>query len=508
MMRIFSVLAVVAALLLASCSSGSSTTKKAAAPPAATYAPGPCPQTPTPVPALATAKCGTLTVPEDRSKNNGRTIKLSVATIPAKSPTPAPDPIIHFAGGPGNDGLLFSQTLVDAGVNKDRDLIVMSVRGATTSNPTLVCPELDHHDDSLLDSVYDAPSTAQAQYDATAKCRDRILATYPGIDLSAYNTTEAAADYNDLRKALGIKEWNVFGHSYGTDLGITFVRLYPQGIRSVLLDGLVPPNEATPLWSWKSARESMDAIFAACAAQPACHARYPDPNKTLIDLVNKLEANPLHTTVTMPNGTQREIVMDGGALSNWMIRGAHHGADVPQWLDEMAHGNPTHIATEWAGYKAYDPDTEGTVGFGYYYGVTCSEWAPYANEAAERDQVRKMFPGYPESVLHNAPQLPFLTETCDQVWKVAKGPASVRDLPTTNLRTMLFSGTFDAQTGAGFADGVAAKFTNSMNLKFPGISHGPFVYPCGSSIAVSFWDNPNSPDTSCLPSVTIPPFKT
>jgi len=59
-------------------------------------------------------------------------------------------------------------------------------------------------------------------------------------DLSAYNSTESAADFVDLRKALGIAAWNVYGTSYGSYLAQTLVRDHPEGIRSVVLDSVLP----------------------------------------------------------------------------------------------------------------------------------------------------------------------------------------------------------------------------------------------------------------------------
>ncbi|MFJ8630263.1 alpha/beta fold hydrolase [Streptomyces sp. NPDC093568] len=58
--------------------------------------------------------------------------------------------------------------------------------------------------------------------------------------MSACNTTENAADFADLRRALRIHRWNVYGYSYGTDLALTYLRRHPQGIRSVAIDSVVP----------------------------------------------------------------------------------------------------------------------------------------------------------------------------------------------------------------------------------------------------------------------------
>jgi hypothetical protein len=45
---------------------------------------------------LARAKCGYLVVPEDRSRPNGRLIRLMVAEYPAQSSQKRPDPILYL----------------------------------------------------------------------------------------------------------------------------------------------------------------------------------------------------------------------------------------------------------------------------------------------------------------------------------------------------------------------------------------------------------------------------
>jgi hypothetical protein len=66
-------LAVALALVCAGCSSDGGDTKQEVAAPAE-FESGPCPQTPAPVASLANARCGVLVVPENRAKDNGRTI--------------------------------------------------------------------------------------------------------------------------------------------------------------------------------------------------------------------------------------------------------------------------------------------------------------------------------------------------------------------------------------------------------------------------------------------------
>ena len=135
------------------------------------------------------------------------------------------------------------------------------------------------------------PATAAA----IKACRDRLAAT--GVDLAAYNSTENAADIADLRVALGIDSWNVYGVSYGSKLALIVLRNHPQGIRSVVLDSVSPAtNNIVETW-WSAPASSFKAIFAACAAQPACAAAYPNLEADFTATVNRLDATPAITQV-------------------------------------------------------------------------------------------------------------------------------------------------------------------------------------------------------------------
>jgi hypothetical protein len=73
----------------------------------------------------------------------------------------------------------------------------------------------------------------------------------------------------------------VLGVSYGTDLALTYMRSIPEGARHHRSGA--PPPMATVAASWTMQREGL-TIFTP-AADPACHARYPDPLGTLVSLV-------------------------------------------------------------------------------------------------------------------------------------------------------------------------------------------------------------------------------
>lgn len=254
------------------------------------FVPGACPKPPEPIEALSDAECGFLEVPENRSRPDSRIIGLAVARIPAAAEKPAADPVVFMAGGPGADTFDDIPFLIDSGLNKDRELIVMAQRGNLYDRPNLACPEVDRFNEQAVGLGSDSQQAEQIMLKAVKDCRDRLTAD--GADLSAYNSTENAADFADLRRALDIPQWNVYGYSYGSDLALTYLRLHPEGIRAVAIDSVVPPQTVTLPWGWSSAAEGIDNIFAACAAQPACKDRYPDLPRLLTEQVRKLEANP------------------------------------------------------------------------------------------------------------------------------------------------------------------------------------------------------------------------
>ncbi|MCU7820332.1 alpha/beta hydrolase [Kitasatospora sp. DSM 101779] len=460
--------------------------------------PGACPTTAEPVP----GRCGFLEVPENRERHGGRTIRLAVAIIPASSAAPAAEPVVFMEGGPGGDAFGSIPFLVGSGVNRDHDLIVMAQRGTLHAQPNLACPEIDRFTADAVGLVYDAPSTGRRLVRAAKACRDRLTAD--GVELSAYNTTENAADFADLRKALGVRQWNVYGYSYGTDLALTYLRLHPEGIRSAAIDSVAPPQIVSLPWTWDSAREGIGAIFAACAAQPACRSRYPDLPDVLTEQVRRLEAHPLRLAAQPPaGGDPVQVVLDGGALVNLLVANAVKAVDVPAALDELAHGNPERFARAQA---AGATPVVGEFAHGLTQSVACSEWVPGFSEADVLKAGRRAFPGWPDTVLAQAPQLPFEHDVC-RVWNVPDRTAVQRVATRSKVPTLILSGTFDAKTGASWGRYTARTLPRSTAVLIPGIGHWVVPQsPCAQSVLASFLASPTAPDTACVAGLAPQPF--
>ena len=121
-------------------------------------------------------------------------------------------------------------------------------------------------------------------------CHNRLLDE--GIDLTAYNTAENAADVAALREALGIESWDLLGISYGTRLALEIMRDYPQGVRSVVLDSVFPPNADTPGEEALAPLWSLQWLFQECANDGYCSENYPDLETVFTDTVVALNDTP------------------------------------------------------------------------------------------------------------------------------------------------------------------------------------------------------------------------
>ncbi|MFF3861274.1 alpha/beta fold hydrolase [Streptomyces sp. NPDC002209] len=469
---------------------------------ASRFVPGPCPRTPEPIEALATARCGVLEVPENRARPGGRTIRLGVAVIPAVSAKPAKDPVVFMSGGPGGETFDDIPFLVSSGLNRDRELIVMAQRGNLYDEPDLACPELDRFYARSVGLPSYAPQTERLMLDAVKQCRDRLTAD--GTDLSAYNSTENAADFADLRTALGIKQWNVYGHSYGSNLALTYLRLHPQGIRAVALDSIAPAQSVSLPFAWAGAREGLDHLYKACAAEPRCKSRYPDLERTLNEQVRKLEARPLTLNVRPPQGGDPvKVVLDGGALLNVLVAKAIPLADVPAAIDELGRGHPERFARARA---AGSVQVIGQTAHGMTNSVVCSEWVPGHSAADVLNAGRRAFPDWPQSVQAQAPQLAFQEQVC-RVWNVPDRTATQRLAPAGAVPTLFLNGTFDMKTGASWAQKTARMLPHSTTVQIPGIGHWVVPQsPCAQKVLASFLARPAAPDTGCVAGLRWEPF--
>ncbi len=450
--------------------------------------------------------CGYLSVPENRSEPDGRTIRLLVATLKATSPTPAPDPIVWLTGGAGSPVIADANTAAGLGINADRDVIFVEQRGNYSSEPSLVCPEAGVFSAELVTKNYLDPATRELSKAATTACRDRLADT--GVDFAAYTTAENARDIADARVALKIDRWNLYGYSYGTLLALTVVRDHPAGVRSVVLDSVVPPNLELVEEFWPAAAAGFKAIFDGCAAQPSCAAAYPNVAEDFAATVERLTTTPVTVPVADPvTGATVPVVIDGYKLANLLVQlgGAHEAfSEVPGIVDNLANGDGSEAAAVLLDISAGPPI--GSTGLSL--GVYCPEYVAQTSPVEVRTKAKESLPQFPDAVLEQTPQIPFF-ESC-AIWDVGTAPLDVHAPVVSDVPVLLMAGTFDTITGVSWIEAVAPGLARSQTVVVPGVGHETIKSgPCPLAVMNQFIAKPMDPvDRTCVDNLALPTFKT
>ena len=299
-------------------------------------------------------------------------------------------------------------------------------------------------------------------------------------------------------------------------LAQTLMRDHPEGIRSIVLDSVLPTTY-TVAANWDNTRDGFDNLFQACAAEPACRAAHPRLKETFTGLVNKLEAEPLTTTVRDPvTGKDVKVVLDGGALIYWL---RSHTYSVPTLRDPpdrivgLAAGRRDSIEAivkdrvVRAGPPA-SPDVPA-LSYGLGLGVSCREDYPFATPEDLAAAGREAFPNYPASVQREGVGgWAYFNEDCRDIWKVPPAPKTMHQPVASSIPTLLISGSFDTLTSLAGAKAAAARLSHATIISIPGVGHTVSPWsPCAQAVINSFLAAPDhAPNTSCVGALKPPSF--
>jgi pimeloyl-ACP methyl ester carboxylesterase len=204
-------------------------------------------------------RCGTVGVPRNYDHPGAHRFKLAVVVVRSAQQPALPEPVVYISGGPGGPLTVYADHQARTPYAPSRDLVLVDQRGTGRSEPNL-CPDLDG---ALLDAAL-AVATDPSD-DALAKRRSvyaacRAEATARGFDMRDFGTSVTVADFEWVRRALGIERWNVYGESYGTTVAMTLVALHPETVRAAVLDSLYLPDPR-PMQSTNVA-DALDAFGA------------------------------------------------------------------------------------------------------------------------------------------------------------------------------------------------------------------------------------------------------
>ncbi|MBE2192650.1 MAG: alpha/beta fold hydrolase [Anaerolinea sp.] len=441
-------------------------------------------------------ECGYLTVPENRKVNNGKTIRIFVLTL--KSEQPNALPLAYLAGGPGLSAAMAVEAWRYEDITLPYDFIMVDQRGTGFSEPNLNCPEMEG-------IGYPAPA------DAVKSCKQRLLDR--GIDLSAYNSAESAADVADLRVAMGYSEWNLYGLSYGTRLALTVLRDHPEGIRAVVLDSVYPPNVNAYETLGVVTINAFQKLWDSCAADTACNETFPNLDQIFLKVVNDLNTTPITVSgQSIETGEDIELVVTGDTIIDRLAFGMLDDATIPTipgLLGLLAMGNYDFlplimgINPRAKGLPAQmDEEGDTSDSEGMRLAVECGEEFPFNS----KDRAAELLKNAPDVIRE-----PMLRRTLREfqeceAWGVTSMPDPIEnEAVKSSVPTLILTGRFDTTTPIEWAELTSQTLPNSYLFVIPTMSHVVTVTnTCVTEIFTSFLANPSqAPDSACIADLTL-----
>jgi len=438
------------------------------------------------------ARCATLRVPENRSLAGGRQIDLAIAWVPSAAKNPAPDPVVFLAGGPGQSALQAFPTVHHAfrDVLRQRSVLLVDQRGTGRSRP-LECPRTL---DPVALRTLDTSSVDEARR-LTVACRDEIG---PDVDLRAYTTNDYVADLEDVRRALGVAQFNLIGGSYGTRVGLEYLRRHPASVRALVLDAVVPPTLILGADHARNLEDAVNAQFARCDADAECKQRFGSPRAKLDELRERLRDQPQRVSYRDPLSNEtREDELNEAAVTA-VVRFYSYAPQlfgmVPMLLTEAVGGRydtlmaQSRMMEQLVGEQIYIP---------LQLSVSCAEDAPWM----------RVNPADAGTILGTE----FVTFTQAQcaVWPRGPVPADFHQPVKSDRPVLLLSGELDPVTPPRYGAEVLNTLPNARHFVLRGQGHTVMGIGCAPRLVADFIARADARalDGACLEQLQYsPPF--
>ncbi len=435
------------------------------------------------------AQCTTLQVPENHAAPEGRKIALAIAWIPAERDA-APDPVFMLAGGPGQSAReTYPQAAAAfAATRRNRHLLLVDQRGTGESH-RLACRDQEGR------SAITDEATPEAGQAFAERCRDELQAR---ADLRFYTTTDAVADLDAVRAAIGAETINLVGISYGTRVAQQYARRHPQHTRALVLDGVVPNTLVLGNEHARNLEAALDLHFARCSDDALCRERFGDPRELLASLLQRLGQASVPVSYRDPNtGELRSEDYTRGHLAG-LVRLYSYvpmaAAMLPLLLHEAEQGRLEPLAAQT---RLIVSQLSEQIMHGMQLSVMCTEDAPgFIADPADAGSVL------------GAEFVEFARAQC-AVWPSGDKPADFNQPLTGDVPALLLSGEFDPVTPPRYGEEVAATLPNARHLVLRGQGHNVLPVGCTPRLMARFLDTLDAKalDASCLDTLPYtPPF--
>jgi pimeloyl-ACP methyl ester carboxylesterase len=433
-------------------------------------------------------KCGKLEVPENYQKPEGEKISINFAVLPAIDDSEYKIPLMFLAGGPGQAATELAMLLNRAfrEVRKTRDIILVDQRGTGKSHP-LSC-DLEEEG-----SVYNMLTK-----DFKASDVNECVSQFEG-DLSQYNSENAIRDFDAVRAALGHTKINIYGGSYGTRAGLVYMRMFPESLESVVLDGVGPIEVPIGLFG-QSVDRAFNLLVENCQKSKPCHQAFPDLAEEFQQVKLRLVNAPVSIDIQHPRlGTPIKFILDDEKFINnlrMQLYSTNGRSLMPLVINQAYLGNYQPLIGLMASTEG-----EQQVYTGLHFNIVCNEDVPRISEKMKAVDANNNFDGDTGHFIFDniCPLIPKYRPSDDFYQSV-----------TANIPTLILSGNLDPVTPPSNGEYVAKSLPNSHHIVVKNTAHIVATSTCANEIVNEFLTkkDPKVLDETCLDDIPEETFMT
>ncbi len=405
---------------------------------------------------------GSLKVPENRANPDSEDI--SIHFIQLKSTNPDPQvPLVYLEGGPGGsciwqagDPYYLEKWLPFLEIS---DVILLDQRGTGEGTQRVL---YIHQEGIPVDILADAAGR-EKYFEGLSQ---KALADFEqrGVDLHGYTTLESAQDIDDLRQALSYEQFSLLGFSYGTHLGLTYMKYFSSHAKNAVLVGVEGFNHALKLPS------SMDTQLQKIALMAQADLKVSQSVPDLMDLyrrvIRSLDENPAELEIASPlTDEPMQVKVGSFGLNLILLIDMGDASDIPvlpRLLYSIDQGD--YSLLRWFVQKR----------IGNFYGVQgmsitmdlASGTSPSRLERIEEELTKSPFQDIILAVLMN------------DNWPHPDLGEEFRAPMVSNIPTLFMSGTLDFNTPPYQAEEVRWGFSNSNHIIVNNAGHEQvFTHP-------------------------------
>ncbi|MFN3557346.1 MAG: alpha/beta fold hydrolase [Bacteroidales bacterium] len=435
---------------------------------------------------------GYFYVNENHTDPTSRLLRMAFVKLEAREQNQN-TPILFLDGGPGGRTLHNRNIRLFAAhpFRNNHDIYLTDFRGLGHSQPE-ICPGLENNLFQTLSLDLTPEQARQMGHDIFFECFEALM--NEGLDLNQFNTATVVKDLEILRNQLGIKQWNLWGISYGTRVAQTYMRDYPNSVRSAIHDSPVPVGLNFPLTYLDSYRKSLNELFSQCASDPQCNKSFPNLEQDFYATMESLKTQPFFIeTSVVPQGSVTLGFSDMHLIVHQLLYANQLYPVFPWFMKVIKERNQEFMRNLLPALLDRLLSTSRSI----YQLVSKYDLGPLYT-IAEQDTSDPLYQAlnffYTDYYIKG--KMDFVRIDSLEGYPV-----------TSSVPSLILSGEFDPITPPSHAFMLHANLRNSYLFTFPGQGHGlTMLSDCAREITLQFLDNPDiAPDKSCIAQLETSP---